>query len=132
MTSAPNSDRITAALGPAMKLAKSTTFSPEKMLSAMFVTPESCVAWTSSTLKLGRALFEKGGSALLLVLGRCAKAEVGSLQQQALALARFNSFVRCLERECDGIWSVRSTLLKDGFVASDQMRRRNDLVNTRN
>src|SRR5271170_5839657 len=33
MTSAPKSDRITAALGPAIKLAKSTTFKPEKMLS---------------------------------------------------------------------------------------------------
>src|SRR5712672_3458261 len=33
-TSAPKSDRITAALGPAMKLDRSTTFSPEKMLSA--------------------------------------------------------------------------------------------------
>src|SRR6185312_16032970 len=33
MTSAPKSDRITAAPGPAMKLARSTTFSPEKMLS---------------------------------------------------------------------------------------------------
>src|SRR5436309_867128 len=32
-TSAPKSDRITAALGPAMKLARSTTLSPEKMLS---------------------------------------------------------------------------------------------------
>jgi hypothetical protein len=33
ITSAPKSDRITAALGPATKLAKSTTFNPEKMLS---------------------------------------------------------------------------------------------------
>src|SRR5882724_7626696 len=33
ITSAPKSDRITAALGPAMKLARSTTLSPEKMLS---------------------------------------------------------------------------------------------------
>jgi hypothetical protein len=33
MTSAPKSDKITAALGPAMKLAKSTTFNPEKMFS---------------------------------------------------------------------------------------------------
>jgi hypothetical protein len=32
-TSAPKSDRITAALGPAMKLARSTTFKPEKILS---------------------------------------------------------------------------------------------------
>jgi hypothetical protein len=33
MTSAPKSDKITAALGAAMKLAKSTTFRPEKMFS---------------------------------------------------------------------------------------------------
>src|SRR5579859_7412800 len=33
MTSAPKSDKITAALGPAMKLARSTTFSPEKIFS---------------------------------------------------------------------------------------------------
>src|SRR5271167_2481243 len=45
ITSAPKSDRITAALGPAMKLARSTTFSPEKMLSlAILVSPETCVA----------------------------------------------------------------------------------------
>src|SRR5260370_4807146 len=39
MTSAPKSDRITAALGPAMKLAKSTTFRPEKILSFGMVFP---------------------------------------------------------------------------------------------
>src|SRR5580658_10630991 len=32
-TSAPKSDKITAALGPAIKLARSTTFNPEKILS---------------------------------------------------------------------------------------------------
>ena len=43
---APKSDRIVAAPGPAMKLAKSTTFSPEKMLSfGIFV---------SLALKFGR------------------------------------------------------------------------------
>src|SRR6478672_2299390 len=89
MTSAPKSDKITAALGPAMKLAKSTTFSPEKMLSlAMSSLLYGCAALSSSTLELGRALFEGGGRALLLVLGRSAEAEVGSLQQQAPALAR--------------------------------------------
>src|SRR5712675_3494244 len=94
MTSAPKSDRITAALGPAMKLARSTTFNPEKMLSpAMFVTPELFVVLSSSTLKLGRALFEEGGRAFLFVVGRGAEAEVGSLQQQALALARLHSLV---------------------------------------
>ena len=39
MTSAPKSDRITAAPGPAMKLARSTTFSPEKMLSLVMGHP---------------------------------------------------------------------------------------------
>src|SRR6266478_4812635 len=34
MTSAPKSERIVAALGPAMKLARSTTFSPENMFSS--------------------------------------------------------------------------------------------------
>jgi len=34
-----SSDRITAALGPAMKLAKSTTFSPEKILSLGMAIP---------------------------------------------------------------------------------------------
>src|SRR5438270_7961696 len=91
-----------------------------------------CAALSSSTLKLGCALFEEGGRALLLVLGRCAKAEVGSLQQQALALARIHSFVRCLEREPDGNRSVRSNLLQDGFGARDQISRRNDLVNKPN
>ena len=37
ITSAPKSDKITAAPGPAMKLARSTTFSPEKMLSSVIV-----------------------------------------------------------------------------------------------
>jgi hypothetical protein len=39
ITSAPKSDRITAAPGPAMKLARSTTFSPEKMLSLVMGHP---------------------------------------------------------------------------------------------
>src|SRR5262249_44234375 len=38
MTSAPKSDRITAAAGHAMKLARSTTFNPEKILSVAIYT----------------------------------------------------------------------------------------------
>src|SRR4029077_19088464 len=37
ITSAPKSDRITAAPGPATKLERSTTLSPEKMLSVVVV-----------------------------------------------------------------------------------------------
>src|SRR5258705_1701508 len=121
MTSAPKSDRITAALGPAMKLARSTTFSPEKMLSlAMFVSPESFAALSSSPAELGRALLEEGGRALLLVLGGGAEAEVGSLEQQAFALARVHSLVRCLKRELDGDRCVGSDLLQDRLGARDQ------------
>src|SRR5712664_289032 len=55
MTSAPKSDKITAALGPAIKLARSTTLSPEKMLSfGMFV---------SLVLKFGR----DGNAAVIVV-----------------------------------------------------------------
>src|SRR6266542_3534810 len=79
MTSAPKSDRITAALGPAMKLARSTTLSPEKMLPlAIGYLPNRRELRISSPLELGRALFEEGGRALLLVLGCGAEAEVGS------------------------------------------------------
>src|SRR5947199_882703 len=130
MTSAPKSDRITAALGPAMKLARSTTFSPEKMLSpAMFVSPESCADLSSSPAELGRALFQEGGRALLLVLGRGAEAEVGRFEQQAFALARLQPLVRRLERELDGDRGVRADLLQDGLSARDQLGGRNDLVN---
>src|SRR5712671_1875529 len=82
MTSAPKSDRITAALGPAMKLAKSTTFSPEKILSLAIgsLLNLSHGSFFSPPMKLGLALFEEGGCALLLVLGCSAKAEVGSLE----------------------------------------------------
>src|SRR6266704_1402409 len=85
MTSAPKSDRITAALGPAMKLAKSTTFNPEKMLSlAMGLSAKSFVCGTlaSSPLESRRALFEEGARALLLIVGRRAKTEVGGFQRQ--------------------------------------------------
>src|SRR4051794_916496 len=129
MTSAPKSDRITAALGPAMKLARSTTFSPEKMLSlAMFVSPESGAALSSSTLELGRAFFEEGRRALLLVLGRGAEAEIGRLEQQPLTLARLQPFVHSRERQLDGDRSVGGDPLQDGLGAPDELGRRHDLV----
>src|SRR5437868_7739178 len=41
MTSAPKSDRIVAAAGPAMKLARSTTLIPEKILFSLIRSPTS-------------------------------------------------------------------------------------------
>src|ERR1700735_3723896 len=69
MTSAPKSDRITAALGPAIKLARSTTLSPEKMLSLAMGVSKVVINMALAAVELGRALFEEGGSALLLVFG---------------------------------------------------------------
>src|SRR5882757_7452994 len=125
MTSAPKSDRITAALGPAMKLARSTTFSPEKMLS-----PDMAVLSDSSlsSVELRGALLEEGGRALLLVVGRGAQAEVGGLEQQAFALARVHPLVRRLERELHGDGSVGGDPLQDGFGAGDEIGRWHDLV----
>src|SRR5580704_13690346 len=130
MTSAPKSDKITAALGPAMKLAKSTTFSPEKMLSlAMAALPESlCAPVLSSTVESRRALFEEGGRAFLFVFGSGAEAEIRRFEQQAFALARLQAFVRCLQGKLDSDRCVRSDLLQDGFGARDQISRRDDFV----
>src|ERR1700679_1354214 len=97
MTSAPKSDRITAALGPAMKLARSTTLSPEKMLSPAIVS--SSGFGISAAVEQRRPLFEKGGCAFPLVFRRSAETEIGSLKQQALVLAHLHSLVCCFERE---------------------------------
>src|SRR5207245_6314856 len=75
MTSAPKSDRMTAALGPAMKLAKSTTFSPEKILSFMVCLvrlskgrARSGPFW-SLAFEVRFAFFAERGHALFPVLG---------------------------------------------------------------
>src|ERR1700738_3647780 len=115
MTSAPKSDKITAALGPAMKLAKSTTFSPEKMLLlAMVVLSESlCAAAALPTLKLRRAFLEEGGGAFLLVFGGGANAEVCSFQGKAFALAGLHPLVRGFQRELHSDRRVARDLIQN-------------------
>src|SRR5271163_3497272 len=99
ITSAPKSDRITAALGPAMKLARSTTLSPEKMLSLAisYSVKSPRAAGCSPPVKLGRASFQEGLGALLLVLGRRTQAEVGRLEQHPFVLAGLQALVCRLE-----------------------------------
>src|SRR6185503_13607216 len=94
MTSAPKSDKITAALGPAMKLASSTTFNPEKILSLICFPSihESVCLFLLSPPKLRRSLFKERRSPFLLVLGSGAEPEERSLQRQALVQAGFQSF----------------------------------------
>src|SRR6266567_7825689 len=93
-----------------------------------FLLNDRARGFSSPPAELGRALLEEGGRALLLVLGGSAEAEIGSFEQQAFALARVQSVVRCLEREFDGDRSVRSDLLQNGLGARDQISRWNDFV----
>src|SRR6266849_8113896 len=90
ITFAPKSDRITAALGPAMKLARSTTFTPEKMLSVAIVA-------SSAPLVLWGALLVEGLRAFLLVVRAGAQTEQRGFEGQALGLTRFEAFVHRLE-----------------------------------
>src|SRR6201987_5504196 len=104
MTSAPKSDKITAALGPAMKLAKSTTFNPEKILSfAIEILPTPCVTQSSlPAVESGHSLLKEGSRAFILIFSRGAEAEVRSLQQQAFALAPLDTLVCRFKCELDG------------------------------
>src|ERR1700733_4564241 len=98
MTSAPKSDKITAALGPAIKLAKSTTLSPEKILLLVIGVSKVVMSISLVAVELRRALFEEGGGALLLVLGSGAEAKIRRLEQQALVLARLQPLVHSGEQ----------------------------------
>src|SRR5258707_5174318 len=130
MTSAPKSDRITAALGPAMKLAKSTTFSPEKMLSlAMAVLSKSlCAAAASPASKLRRTFFEEGGGAFLLVFRCRADAEIGRFKRKPLGLAGVHPLVGRFQRELYGDRRVGGDLLQDRLGASDEIGRGDNFV----
>src|SRR5882672_3848137 len=127
MTSAPKSDRITAALGPAMKLARSTTFKPEKMLS-FAMTGLSSLQVSSSPLESRDALFQEGGRSFLLVLGCGAEPEVRGLEQQAIALVRLQALVNRLQRQLDGDRRVGGDLVHDRFGARDEIGCRHHLI----
>src|ERR1700686_2147221 len=130
MTSAPKSDRITAALGPAMKLARSTTFSPEKILSLdMTILSKSLCATTASpTSKLRGTFLEEGGGAFLLVFGCGTNAEVGSFESKAFALAGLQPPVRGLQRELHSDWGVGRDLLQNRLGTVNQAGCGNDFV----
>src|SRR5271169_4744752 len=123
MTSAPKSDRITAALGPAMKLARSTTFSPEKILLLVIAAlSELLCAAASPTVELRCTFLEEGGGAFLLVFGRCANAEIGSFQCKAFALAGLQPFVGRLQGELHRDRRVGRDLLQDRLGTGNQIR----------
>src|SRR5262249_37513008 len=122
MTSAPKSDRITAAAGPATKLEKSTTLSSEKMLSLAIgsLLISRGHGFASPSVELGCTLLEEGGRAVLFVLRCGAQAEVGGFKRKAFALARLHSFVGGVERIFDGDRRVGGDFLEDSFCTRDQ------------
>src|SRR5882724_5010256 len=83
-----------------MKLAKSTTFNPENMLSLAMTIPFLLLhTELLTTLELRLTLLEKGRSSFLLVFRSGAKAEVGSFQRQTLGHRRFHAVIDRLKRE---------------------------------
>src|SRR6266545_6917217 len=134
ITSAPKSDRITAAPGPAMKLAKSTTFKPEKMLSVrsvaiVFLTSFACAGVRRSPrLELGLALLQERGRAFLLVVGGGADREQRAFERQPFGLARLQPLAHRLQRELHGERRVGENLLQNEFGAPDEALRGDDLV----
>src|ERR1700745_3411699 len=107
MTSAPKSDRIVAAPGPAMKLARSTTFKPEKMFSSAIRSPcckiqsgcnstltlDGTVSGALVPLELWSTLCKKGGCSFFFVFGPRANREQRSFQEEPFREARVQSFV---------------------------------------
>src|SRR5438270_12276377 len=121
ITSAPKSDRITAALGPAMKLAKSTTFSPEKILSFM-----ACLVrlskgrgrsgpFWSLALEVRLAFFAERVHALFPILGSETLSEERRLDVQPLREAHVETPVRGVDRQFDRRRCIRIDLVQDGF-----------------
>jgi hypothetical protein len=83
---------------------------------------------SSHRLELGRALFEEGGRALLLVVRGGAQAEIGGFECEALALAGVHSLIDRFERQPHRDRRVGHDLLQDLLGARDEIRRRHDFV----
>src|SRR3954447_24930834 len=134
MTSAPKSDRMTAALGPAMKLAKSTTFSPEKILSFMVCLvrlskgrARSGSFW-SLAFEVRLAFFAERGHALFPVLGSETLGEERRLDVQPFREAYVESPVRGFDRQFDRGRGIRIDLVQDGFRPGNEFVLGNDFV----
>src|SRR6478736_2567698 len=134
MTSAPKSDRMTAALGPAMKLAKSTTFSPEKILSFTVCLvrlskgrARSGSFW-SLAFEVRLAFFAERGHALFSVLGSETLGEERRLDVQPFREAHVETPVRGFDRQFDRRRGIRIDLVQDGFGSRNEVVLGNDFV----
>src|SRR5437870_8970791 len=134
MTSAPKSDRMTAALGPAMKLAKSTTLSPEKILSFMVCLvrlskgrARSGPFW-SLAFEVRPAFFAERGHSLFPVLGGETLGEERRLDVQPLREAHVETPVRGFDRQFDRRRGIRIDLVQDGFRPRNEVVLGNDFI----
>src|SRR6266436_1595486 len=146
MTSAPKSDRIVAAPGPAMKLASSTTLKPEKMFSSAIKSPcrkiesgcnstftlDCTVSGALAPLELWGTLCKKGGCSFLLVFGPRANREQQSFKEQALREARIQPLVYRLNRVLHADWCVGDELVEYRFCSCEQTGSWDDLVHQAN
>src|SRR5690349_9676811 len=131
MTSAPKSDRIVAALGPAMKLARSTTFSPEKILSVVTLFLLSHFhpkIVGSASLELWCTFRQKCRGAFFLVFRSGAHSEQRSLQQQAFRDASVQSFIDCLNGVLNAERCVCEDLIEHDFCSGDKAGIRNHFI----
>src|SRR5437667_1520614 len=134
ITSAPKSDRITAALGPAMKLAKSTTFSPEKILSFMVYLvrlSKGRATWGpfwSLAFEVRLAFFAERGHALFPVLGSETLGEERRLDVQSFREAHVETPVRGFDCQFDRSRGIRIDLVQDGFRPRNEVVLGNDFV----
>src|SRR5262249_40115505 len=140
MTSAPKSERITAAPGPATKLERSTTFSPEKILSFMV-----CLGWNkflqrsdpaayaallarSVSLKVRLAFSDERSRALFPVLGGETRGEERRLDVQTFGEAHVETPVHGFDRQFDCGRGIRIDLVQDGFRPRNEVVLGNDFV----
>src|SRR6266478_1289860 len=138
MTSAPKSERIVAALGPAMMLARSSTFSPEHMFSSgmSFLLSSSDREFQNkarsrpalASLELWSALRKEGRCSFLLVFGPGANREQRSFQEEAPREARVQSFVYRLDGVLHADGCVGNDLVEESFNPRDQVGARDDFV----
>src|SRR6266436_5580561 len=80
ITSAPKSDKMTAAPGPATKLERSTTFNPEKIFSVVFSVVINVFFFGLASLELGCALLQERLCAFLFVFRSGAESEERSFE----------------------------------------------------
>src|SRR5580704_7617496 len=127
---------MVAALGPAMKLDKSTTFNPENMLSSDILISFSTIATQASqpfenfevarkllpSLKLRRALFEERRRTFFLIVGRGADGEERGFDEQAFGHARLQAFVDGLNRVPHAKGSICNDPLQHSFRPLDHVR----------